>query len=284
MAIERREFLINTLKISGAMAVAPAALSLASCSSNKKATNAKNYALLRVSSDIYQSQKEQRLAFAIFDSNRKAVKDLQAINATLISPDNKETIYKNIKIRDKGIKGKGIFSFYPKLNSAGNWTLKVQHKNEDLELSFNVNEKNTAPKLNDQSPLTDTPTDTNPLDAKVLCTRSQGNCGLHQNNLRDLLQSKKPFAILFATPARCQTSYCGPVLELTREVAKEHSIPVIHNEIYKDETTNDVIDSVAFWNLPSEPWLFGIDADGKIVARIDGAFDKSEIEDLFKLL
>jgi hypothetical protein len=34
------------------------------------------------------------------------------------------------------------------------------------------------------------------------------------------------------------------------------------------------------WGLESEPWLFGIDPTGKIVSRIDGAFDRGEIRNL----
>ena len=31
------------------------------------------------------------------------------------------------------------------------------------------------------------------------------------------------------------------------------------------------------WNLPSEPWLFGVDASGLITARLDGAFGQDEM-------
>jgi hypothetical protein len=41
---------------------------------------------------------------------------------------------------------------------------------------------------------------------------------------------------------------------------------------------------VSAWKLPSEPWLFTIDAGGKVVDRLDGAFDASEMRELLDAL
>ena len=34
------------------------------------------------------------------------------------------------------------------------------------------------------------------------------------------------------------------------------------------------------YHLPSEPWVFGIDKHGKVAARLEGPFAKSELERL----
>jgi hypothetical protein len=36
------------------------------------------------------------------------------------------------------------------------------------------------------------------------------------------------------------------------------------------------------WNLPTEPWLFAIDRNGRIAARIEGAFSARELEAVLK--
>jgi hypothetical protein len=40
---------------------------------------------------------------------------------------------------------------------------------------------------------------------------------------------------------------------------------------------------VLAYHLLSEPWVFAIDRHGKIVARLEGAFSKSELEAALKL-
>ena len=45
-----------------------------------------------------------------------------------------------------------------------------------------------------------------------LCTQDP-QCPLHSVSLDQVLGSGKPVAVMFATPARCQTQYCGPVLD-----------------------------------------------------------------------
>ena len=192
--------------------------------------------------------------------------------------------FKNIALRDKGIKDRGIFSFYPKLNEEGSWYLNTTHKSKTLQMPFSVTKDNLAPTLNDQCPSAETPTNSHPLDAKILCTKYEGECGLHKKSVPQLLAQKKPFAVLFATPARCATNYCGPVLDLTLKALKNRKIDVIHVEIYPDETSNKVLEAVKTWNLPSEPWMFGVDSSGKIISRLDGAFDQSEIEELLDSL
>jgi len=113
---------------------------------------------------------------------------------------------------------------------------------------------------------------------------------MHGTDLFDAFR-RKPVILLFATPALCQSRVCGPVTDLAEEVkAESPKATFIHNEIYLDNTIKPgclegtraqdqcVRPQVLAYHLPSEPWLFAIDRHGRIVARIEGAFDKQELE------
>ena len=53
----------------------------------------------------------------------------------------------------------------------------------------------------------------------------------------------------------------------------------IHMEIYNDnELDKGFRQQVVDWHLPTEPWVFTIDSDGKVAARIEGAFSARELE------
>ncbi len=281
----RREFLRTLGLTSAGVAVAGSVFSLASCSSEeKKESSSGDLAALKVSSDLYASDLPQRFAFSIFDTNMKVV-STGDIPVTLIAPSGGKQEFNYVPVREKGIKGRGIYSVMTVLHETGSWLMKTTFEGKKLELAFSVNTVAIAPGLDTAAPTVDTPTTANPLDATILCTRFDGDCGLHTPSVPQLLATQKPFVVLFATPARCQTAYCGPVLDLTMNVAKKYpDIPAVHIEIYKNEKTADLLDAVTGWHLESEPWLFGINERGFIDSRLDGAFDQSEIEDVFDRL
>jgi hypothetical protein len=104
---------------------------------------------------------------------------------------------------------------------------------------------------------------------------------MHDADLADVLGTK-PVVLLFATPALCQSRVCGPVVDIAEQVkaSYEGDADFIHMEIYNDnEVDKGFREQVVKWKLPTEPWVFTIDAEGKIAARIEGAFSARELED-----
>lgn len=116
-----------------------------------------------------------------------------------------------------------------------------------------------------------TPTGADPLGYEELCT-DDPDCGMHGISLEEALAQGRRTVVTFATPAYCQTAVCGPSVDVLDEVRASRDwgdIAFIHVEIYTD-AGETVADPVSQWQLPSEPWLFTIDADGQIVDRADG--------------
>jgi hypothetical protein len=80
--------------------------------------------------------------------------------------------------------------------------------------------------------------------------------------------------LLFATPRFCQSRVCGPVVDVAEQVKSEYGdeAAFIHMEIFKDDEPGKVRPQVRAFNLPSEPWLFAIDRQGRVSSTIEGAF------------
>ncbi len=132
-------------------------------------------------------------------------------------------------------------------------------------------EQSTLPAPDQEAIVVATPTARRPLNYEKLCTR-EPNCGMHEVSLDQALRQKRPVALLFATPAYCQTAICGPVVDILEQVRTGDNWgrrAFIHVEIYADQGQN-VGKPVEQWQLPSEPWLFAIDRSGMIQARADG--------------
>ena len=103
---------------------------------------------------------------------------------------------------------------------------------------------------------------------------------MHDADLTDVL-GEKPVMLLFATPALCQSRVCGPVVDIAEQVKAGYDgdAEFIHMEIFRDnEFDKGFREQVLAWKLPTEPWVFTIDADGKVAARLEGAFSARELE------
>ena len=142
-----------------------------------------------------------------------------------------------------------------------------------------------APIAGEQAATAASPTSTDPLGVDPICTRDP-QCPLHDRSLDTLVGRGRPLAVLFATPARCQSQYCAPVLDALLPLvdAYRDRVDIVHVEIYKDLRSSDLVPTVEAWNLPGEPFLFGVDAGGTITARLDGAMGTDEMRTLLESL
>ena len=58
--------------------------------------------------------------------------------------------------------------------------------------------------------------------------------------------------------------------------APDGYISFVHVEIYTNLSGNETTPTVQAWGIQTEPWLFGVDATGNVVSRLDGAFGHDE--------
>ncbi len=118
-------------------------------------------------------------------------------------------------------------------------------------------------------------------DASKIETRSPAAKDLLTTNLADVY-GKKPVALLFATPALCQSRVCGPVVDVMAQVRSQlgdSKVAFIHSEIYRDNAVNKgLAPAPAAYRLPTEPWLFVLDRTGRVSTAIEGAFSAGELE------
>jgi hypothetical protein len=97
---------------------------------------------------------------------------------------------------------------------------------------------------------------------------------LHQHSLKDVL-GKKPATLLIATPQLCQSRVCGPVVDIELQLKAElgDQMEFIHQEVYRDnEVAKGLRAPLRQLHLKTEPWLFAINRDGTITARMEGSF------------
>jgi len=134
--------------------------------------------------------------------------------------------------------------------------------------------------VGDPAPRVDTDTTTSAAgDLDAIDTRRPKD-SMHADNLADAAGTK-PIALLFATPQLCQSRVCGPVVDIAEQLKATYGdrMTFIHQEVYVDnDPSKGLRPALKAFGLQTEPWLFVIDARGRIAARVEGSFGFAAFE------
>jgi hypothetical protein len=117
-------------------------------------------------------------------------------------------------------------------------------------------------------------------DIEAIDTRKPPD-DMHEQSFADVL-GDKPVVLLMATPALCQTRVCGPVTDIAAQLKKEYGdrAVFIHQEVYEDNAPEKGLrEPLRRFGLHTEPWLFTIDANGRVAARLEGSFGNEGMRD-----
>ncbi len=134
--------------------------------------------------------------------------------------------------------------------------------------------KDPIPDVGEQAPRVDTETLAGAGGAATKIDTRVPPSDMHKVSLKDVA-GKRPVALLFATPALCQSRVCGPVVDIALQLQKTYGdrMTFIHQEVYKDNMLSKGLrPPLQAFNLQTEPWLFVLDNTGRITARLEGSF------------
>ena len=210
----------------------------------------------------------------------------ELISATLQFPSGK-SIEVNLNKFDEGIPTP-YFPLFFEANEIGLHKVSYLIDGNVQSLSFIVAERDQINLIQVGEQLRDSqiPTFDNPLNFSVICTRFDP-CPYHSVTLKEALENTLPTALLISTPGFCQTSICGPSLEILINLLGENpDFNVIHAEVYTDpekisQSSNlqDLLSPVINdYGMTFEPSFITANSQNKLTARLDYAFDKREME------
>jgi len=205
----------------------------------------------------------------------------ETLTAKIVDLSNDTVITENISVELHGAEiAIPYYPFRTTIEKPGNYMLVVDDGPQD-GAAFSVLERNQVlvPKIGDTLPSFDTPTFGNARGVDPICTQTPEPCAFHKLTLTEAMQRKLPVAYLIGTPAHCSTGTCAPALEQLTNVAKivGDSATFVHAEVYSDEAATTVAPAVKAFALTFEPTLFIVDANSKVVDRLDAVFDGEEI-------
>jgi len=152
-----------------------------------------------------------------------------------------------------------------------------------------VKSESATPALGTAAPRSQNKTARDVGDLSKLTTDSDPDPELYAKTIQEALDEGIPLVVSFATPAYCKTATCGPQLDTIKQLKATHagSVNFLHVEVYDNppEIRESGIakarlsPTLAEWGLPTEPWTFVVDADGKVRAKYEGYVGSEELEE-----
>lgn len=231
---------------------------------------------------VFESGMDQRVAFILAGKSGPLAPAAGSVTVQFSSDDKNWGTPVPVEVHaDTGASATAYVTTTYRFPRPGTYWVRATMQGQTAEAPFVVIDPSMAkvPYAGQKMISTPTPTESDHRGVNPICTRST-DCGLHTQSLDVALASHMPVALLFATPALCQTATCGPVLDnlLAADAPYAGKITFIHSEIFTALSRDSAnAPAVLAYNLQSEPVLFLADRDGTVVQRIDGLFGKGEV-------
>jgi hypothetical protein len=169
------------------------------------------------------------------------------------------------------------------LEEPGSWPLLVVSKLGDRLVAaatqVRVKRNPRIPSVGEKAPIVETDTAADDGGIEAVDTRRPTD-DMHDVSFKDVV-GRKPVMLLFATPQLCQSRVCGPVVDIAAQLKDEHGddVEFIHQEVYVDNDPGKGLrEPLRRFGLTTEPWLFAIDREGRVVARYEGSFGLEAFE------
>jgi hypothetical protein len=235
-----------------------------------------------------------RFAVGLFDADGQAVNDavvhfhyydLTNPNAPMLESHAEATLLRT----PDGLTT--VFAQDREFARAGDWGVEIQAEFPDghasiKRIGFHVLEDSASPIPGETAPTVETAVSSDvDNDLTKLTSALTPNPAFYEQSLADAMTNGKPTVLLFATPAFCQTRFCGPAYEITSELQAKYGDQVnfVHVEIYTglpDPSVNnwELAPAMTAFGLSTEPWIFLLDRNGVVVYRVEGLFTADEVE------
>ncbi|HEV3484325.1 MAG TPA: hypothetical protein VG106_02885 [Vicinamibacterales bacterium] len=196
----------------------------------------------------------------------------------------------------------GLYRAEVNLTTAGEWGVEATATQAGAatrmgRFVFTVREASTTPPIGQPAPASDTPTASTPDEIRNISTDDDPDPDFYRESVASAIAAREPFAVVFATPAFCRTATCGPALDVVKSAASEFKgrMEFIHVEPYELEIVDGSLQPVLSdqnlpvsvpatneWGLPTEPYIFVVDAQGNVSAKFEGIAAVDELRVAFE--
>ena len=150
--------------------------------------------------------------------------------------------------------------------------------------SVSVGEFSHIPKVGQRAPLIHTPTAASAGGNLAIISTRRPPDTMNEVDFASVL-GRKPILLVFASPKFSWNRTAGPTVDVAEQVRHRFKgqAAFINVEIYNDNDPGKYTrPQVRAYHLPSQPWLFAINRQGRVVGEVEGAIGVAELTRLVK--
>lgn len=253
---------------------------------------------------------ENRLVFALFDHDRQLVADA-SVTARLYllegEDGNEGVLVESHELTPVTLpdafahlhadgdehlhegSGSTVYVATASFSRAGWWGVELdvvagELRAEGLRLRLWVSEHTTEPALGAPAPRSVQRVLRDVDGISEIDTSNPPLPEMHRLTIAEAIEGGRPVVIAFATPAFCQTRFCGPVIDsIMRPLHRQYAgrAEFVHIEPYDLAEARQgrliPVPQMAEWGLSTEPWVFVVDATGTVRAKFEGITSLEEV-------
>ena len=186
----------------------------------------------------------------------------------------------------------GLYTAKFDFDRAGAWGVVanyVDHLGSSITVSAGIAVKanSATPAIGERPPASVTKLSKDFADIGQMTSDPEPDEELYAITVADGLNAGKPLVVAFSTPAFCRTATCGPQLDVIKELKDFYyrDVNFVHVEVYDNPSEIEgnlsnapLAQAMIEWALPTEPWTFVMDAEGKVAAKFEAFATKDELE------
>ena len=243
------------------------------------------FSAIVISSDLAVGD-DKRLSFGVINRDGMPVRAAQAQLRTYLWPEGqderqpKSTYTAQFQEWNAAV---GVFIASVSFDAAGLWELEADLTADGAAITasshFTVKETSDTPNIGDPAPASVTLTAADVADLSHITSDPAPDPGYYRLSVHQALEQGLPFVVVFATPKFCVSATCGPQLQELRDLKERYAgrANFIHVEVFKDPhlieggrpSSEDIVPAAKEWGLPTEPWTFVVDGQGRVAAKYE---------------
>ena len=245
---------------------------------------------------------QERLLFVLVDDQNRPIAD-EALEVEiglydLCSDPASATEVLSARFEWGVVGQRAFYVVTPELAQAGPWGAAVAIRDPatgsttGAKLQFTVSEGGSGPRVGDAAPAVRTLTLADvDGDVRRVSTDPDPEPSFYDVSLGAALETGEPFVLAFITPAFCTSALCGPTIEVVKEAVAATPIRVVAVEpyelVFEDGRLQPVlrdgsfvpVEAASTYVIPTEPWIFVVDAGGTITSSFEAVVGLQELED-----
>ena len=239
---------------------------------------------------------ENRLVFALLDSRSSPIRASRAQMVLSYVDEEMAVPYGEVEalFRRWPAGPGGVFTAKVDFSRPGTWLAEIVPTDGEAagsmaRLSFLVKEQSATPAIGSPAPKSNNRTSADVPSLEELTSDTDPDPELYQMTVAQALQTGQPLLVTFATPAFCTSATCGPQVDVVKALKETYKgrINAIHVEVYENphEIMGDFSNArlspeIEEWGLPTEPWTFIVDGQGRVVAKFEAFSSYEEMDEV----